>query len=693
MDTRKNLLVEIGTEEIPAGFLPPALDAFAARTGEVLREKRIGFEAIKTLATPRRLVLWVEGVEIRQEDLLEKVMGPPKKVAFDDQGNPTKAAHGFAKRNGVSVEDLEIEETERGPYVCIKKRLQGRPTRDILNEVLPTLVSEIPFPKNMKWEASGFRFARPIRWLLGIFGDEVLDFEIAGIACGNKTFGHRFHAPGSLEPGSGLKDYIEALRGAYVVVDQDERREAILSQARSLSEGAGGRLLEDEALLELNTFLVEYPYCVLGDFDKAFLSLPEEVLITVMKEHQKYFAVVDQDGRLMPHFIAVNNIEPRDETLLRRGHERVLRARLNDARFFFDEDLKRPLEAYCEELKGVIFHKDLGSLYDKVERIVKIAAYLADLVAPDQKSSIERAAYLSKADLVTEMVGEFPDLQGVMGRVYGELSGEPKNVANAIYEHYLPTRSGGEIPKSIEGAIVGISDRCDTICSTFALGMRPTGGQDPFGLRRHALAIIHILEGFGLHIDLEDLIQKGLQVLVEGTGLTIDEGELTQEILEFFKVRLKNELVQRGIRPDTAEAALRAHFDDPVDAVMRAKAIEAVRHRPEFEPLSIAFKRCMNILKGQEITSFDPALLREDAERGLFDALEKASTRVEPLFRERKYEDAMIVLLELKPSVDTFFDEVLVMAEDSRLRANRLALVARIVELFLRVGDLSAISS
>ena len=693
MDTRKNLLIEIGTEEIPAGFLPPALDALRTRTGELLKEKRIGFEKIDTLATPRRIVIWAEGVVAKQEDLLEKVMGPPKKVAFDDQGNPTKAAYGFATRNGVNVEDLEIEETDRGPYVCIKKRIEGRETREILNEVLPGIISEIPFPKNMKWESSGFRFARPIRWLLGLFGEEVLDFEIAGIKCGNKTFGHRFHAPGATEPGSDLTDYKEALRSARVVVDHEERKEAILSQARSLAERAGGRLLEDEGLLELNTFLVEYPYCILGNFEDAFLSLPEAVLITVMREHQKYFAVVDQDGSLMAHFIAVNNIEPKDEALLRKGHERVLRARLNDARFFFEEDLKRPLAAYCEELKGVIFHKDLGSLYDKVERIVKIATYLADLLAPDKKASIERAAYLSKADLVTEMVGEFPDLQGEMGRVYGELSGEPENVAKAIYEHYLPTHSGGMLPKSIEGALVGIADRCDTICSIFALGMRPTGGQDPFGLRRHALAIIHILEGFGLHIDLKKLIQKGLRVLAGGTGLSIDESKLTEEILEFFRVRLKNELIQRGIRPDTAEAALRARFDDPVDAIMRARAIEAVRHRPEFEPLSIAFKRCMNILKGQEIMAFDPSLLREDAEKALASALRDASSRVEPLFNERKYEDAMLLLLELKPHVDRFFDEVLVMVEDDALRANRLSLVAKIVELFLRVGDLSAISS
>ncbi|OCC15504.1 Glycyl-tRNA synthetase beta chain [Dissulfuribacter thermophilus] len=689
---QKNLIVEIGTEEIPAGFIPSALDALKNRAEERLKDNRLQFKDVRTLGTPRRLTLWVEGLNDRQDDLVERVMGPPKKVAFDDSGNPTKAAEGFAKRNNVTIEDLEVIETERGPYCCINKVIEGRPTRDVLEELLPQLITEIPFAKNMKWEDSGFRFARPIRWLVAVFGEDTLSFSLAGIVSGNESYGHRFHAPGAIKVSSDLKSYEEALNAAFVVVDQEKRREAIREQATRLAEEAGGRLLFDEDLLDLNTFLVEYPYCILGSFEEAFLALPEEVLITVMKEHQKYFAVVDGDGKLLPHFISVNNISPKDPDLLKKGHQRVLRARLNDARFFFEEDLKRPLEDYVKDLAGVIFHKELGSLLDKTNRIKALAGYISSIVAPESRATVERAAILSKADLVTEMVGEFPDLQGVMGRVYAQRSGEDEAVALAIYEHYLPKSSGGELPSSLEGAILSIADRADTICSTFALGMKPTGGQDPFGLRRHALGILHILEDRGISISLEDLIEKAFDILTESTGLSISKIELKEEILTFFRTRLKNELVSRGLRPDTVEAALKACFDEPVDAILRARAIEAVRTRPEFEPLSIAFKRCMNILKGETRSCLKEELLKEPAEVSLYSAIKDAREKVLPLLNEKRHEDAMLVLLGLKPAIDRFFDEVLVMAEDEAIRANRLALIYEISSLFLSIGDLSAIS-
>jgi len=690
MQTR--LLFEIGTEEIPAGYIPPALEAMRQRAGELLTKNRIRFDELRVFGTPRRMVLWISGIPERQEDLVEKAMGPPKKVAFDDEGNPTRAAEGFARRHNVTTRDLFIEETEKGPYVAISKKVPGRPVELVLEEVLPDLVTHIPFPKTMKWESSGFRFARPIRWLSVCIGDKALKLKMAGVEASLRSRGHRFLAPGHFSISSDLASYEKALENAFVIVNQEKRRDMLISMAKRAAEGVGGRLLDDQELLELNTFLVEYPYCLAGSFDPGFLSLPKEVLITVMKEHQKYFAVVDMNGDLMPHFIAVNNIVPKDPGLLKKGHERVLRARLKDAAFFYQEDTKRPFEAFVEGLSGMIFHKGLGSLLDKTRRIQALSLQLSIWIDPSFKAIVERAAYLSKADLVTEMVGEFPNLEGIMGREYALKSGEPREVAEAIHEHYLPRRARDELPASMPGAILGIADRLDTIVSTFALGMRPTGGADPYGLRRHALAILHILEEKGIELSLRGLVEKAASILEGYTSFTLPEG-LVEEVMKFFRIRLKNDLVGRGLRPDTVEAALIASFDEPLDAIIRARALEAVRSREEFEPLAIAFKRVMNILKGMTPGELREDLFTEDAEKALYQGYRAVERKATPLIEERRYQEALIVLLTLKPAVDRFFDEVFVMVEEEKVRANRLALIHAISRLFLRIGDLSAISS
>ena len=702
-----DLLIEIGHEEIPAGFLPDALRAFKEIMEDELKRARLSFKDIISLGTPRRTALYVKAIAHRQEDIIEEITGPPRTVAFNEAGEPQKAILGFVKKNNASIEDVFIKETPRGEYCCIKKTVHGSDATDVLPQIIRNAVADIPFKKTMKWEDSGFRFARPIRWLVALLGDEVIDVSIAGIKAGAHTYGHRFHADGSPIPlRANLDHYVSVLKDAHVIVSSDERRKIIKDGTARLSQKIGASCLKDDELIEINTFLTEYPYAVLGDFSPDFLELPDEVLITVMREHQKYFSVIDENGALLPHFIAINNIKPFSDETLKKGHERVLRARLNDAKFFFTEDTKRPLHEYIDGLKGVVFHKDLGSLYDKTLRIKDIALKIAAMLEPSLEdetiSNIERAAQLSKADLITEMVGEFPDLQGIMGGIYAVKSGEASSVATAIKEHYLPRRSGDELPRTIEGAILSIADRLDTIVATFSLGHRPSGGHDPFGLRRHAIAIIHIMEDKGLSISLDKVISIAIDTLRENTSLSFDKDGLLAEIIAFFKARLKSELVSiHLIRPDSVEASLSTGSLIPSDVRMRAKCIDDVRALPEFEPLSIAFKRCMNILKkeGYLLTSASSApldsLMKEDAEKSLYNALNSCKKDIMPLLEtgNRDYERAMLRLLKLKPYVDDFFDNVLVMEKDDAIRDNRLAILKEIVSLFLTIGDLSKISS
>ncbi len=507
MDRVHNLLLEIGTEEIPAGFIARALEDLARLAGERLVDSRLSFRDIITLGTPRRLTLVVRDMASRQPDQEEKLLGPPARIAFDEDGKPTKAALGFARTNGVSVEELVVRETEKGDYLAIERIVEGKDTLDILPDLLPGIIRSIPFAKAMRWDDKDIRFARPIRWLVALYGEKVVGFSLAGVSAGRHSRGHRFMSPGPVEVTSSLEGYRGALRDAHVIVDADARRARLLEQAVAAAQEAGGSLLDDEELVEINANLTEFPSAVCGSFDTGFLRLPKDVLVTCMREHQKYFAVVDKEGRLKANFVAINNtLSPKPE-LVRTGHERVLRARLSDAAFFFEEDTRRPLEAFVPELAGMVFHDRLGTLLDKTMRIRALATYLAAQVAPDLSEVLERAAWLCKADLLTEMVGEFPTLQGIMGREYAVLSGETNAVAIAIGEHYMPVRSGGELPTTLQGALLGIADKIDTICSMFAIGLRPSGTQDPFGLRRMALGIFHVMLEKGLSISMKSLIQ------------------------------------------------------------------------------------------------------------------------------------------------------------------------------------------
>jgi glycyl-tRNA synthetase beta chain len=685
----QDLLLEIGTEEIPAGFMPQALKDLSRLAAEQLNAARLSYEKIVSLGTPRRLTLAVGGLADFQPDREEVLTGPPARVAFAPDGSPTKAGEGFARSQGVSVADLAVEDTERGPYVVLRRTVPGRPTSELLKQILPGVITSIPFAKTMRWGREEFRFARPVRWLVAIYGSDVVPFTLAGVKTGRESRGHRFMASRAIECPSGLGGYVAVLETGHVLADPEARRTRLLDEAESAAAAVGGRLLRDEDLVEINTHLTEFPSAVCGSFQERFLKLPREVLVTSMKEHQKYFAVVDDSGRLLPHFVAINNTRSPRPELVRKGHERVLTARLSDAAFFFEEDRRRPLEAFVPELSGMVFHQRLGTLYDKTLRVQALARYLAQEIAPDDTAVVERAAYLAKADLLTAMVGEFPALQGVMGREYARLSGEEPRVARAIEEHYLPVRSGGELPGTVEGALLGIADKMDTICGTFAIGLQPSGTADPYALRRLSLGVLHILEERALPLALPALVAEALKpyrgVISEASG------DLAAGVLGFFRGRFVNDLAARGFAQDCVEAAVSAGFDVCADCVRRVEALTAVRSRPEFEPLSVAFKRVMNILKGFDGGAIDPALLRDDAEKALYDAYTSVRDGVTSLLEAGDYEDGLAGLLALKPQVDSFFDRVMVMVDDVALRDNRLALLWHISRLFLRIGDLSAI--
>jgi glycyl-tRNA synthetase beta chain len=684
------LLLEIGTEEIPARFIPPALAEMAASFRKLLEQERIGVGEVITWGTPRRLALVAQEVAPAQSEASTEIIGPPKSKAYDSSGNPTPAAQGFAKAQGVAVSDLVEVDTPRGIYLAVSKRTAGRPTRERLQELLPSFILGLSFPKSMRWGSESITFARPIHWVLARLGGEVLPFTVGDVTSGGMTYGHRFLAPQAVEV-EDAETYVAALEKAHVIVDPQIRRAHLEKELAQAAAKVGGEVVPNPGLLEENSFLVEYPSVVCGNFEEKFLALPEEVLITSMREHQRYFSLRGKDGRLLPHFIAVNNTLARNPDLVRQGHERVLRARLSDAMFFYQEDAKTPLEKRVDALKGVVFHSLLGTSYEKMERFRELAAVLAQGLAPDLKELVRRAAYLSKADIVTEMVGEFPSLQGVMGRQYARLSGEPPAVAEAIFTHYLPRHAGDLLPGDLTGALVGMADRLDTICGCFGVGLIPTGAADPYGLRRHALAIIHILRDKGLHLNLPEAVGATLDLLKGKISRTPAETGL--EVLDFFQTRLQHLLLGEGLDNETVAAVLAAGGEDVVDAADKARALEEVRRSTDFPTLAVAFKRVINIARGAEAGEVVPLLFEHPEEKMLFEAAALMEAEVGQALEKRDYPAACRALAKLKGPVDAFFEKVLVMAEDENLRRNRLALLVGISSTFLRMADFSRIAT
>ncbi len=686
----KELLLEIGAEEIPAGFVPQALMGLESIAQKELEASRIDFKGVKTLGTPRRLVLVIEAVSEKQRDEETKKIGPSKQAAFDAKGNPTKAAIGFAKGQSVPVESLTLVETGKGEYVCAVKKEPGRPTLELLSTFLPKWILSIPFQKSMRWADVPIRFARPIHWILALFGGEVVPFEVGNIRSGKMTFGHRFMHSGPI-PVMDFQSYLQKTREASAIVDPIERKKRI--EEEMIREGArvSGRILKDEDLLNEINFLVEYPVALCGTFDSKFLSLPREILIHSMKEHQRYFPVADDHGKLLPHFVCISNIHPRSREVVVKGNERVLRARLSDAAFFFEDDLKVPLDARVEQLKKVVFQAKLGTSYEKMVRFKQLALWIVERIDRKLQEAVERASHLCKADLVTGMVGEFPKLQGIVGREYARLSNERPEVSEAIYEHYLPGFAGDRLPSGPVGDIVSIADKMDTIVGCFGVGLVPTGTADPFGLRRQALGIIRVLLEKKYSLSLRGLIEASEGQLKEKMERPAEE--VRDDVLDFFRVRYQNFLLDRGYTFDVTDAVLSISFDELVDVQGRIDALKKARDWKDFESIVIAFKRAMNILKGSPSEKeINPTLFAEPVEQNLYQSFLKARDKIDSLLNKRDYPSALLEMTQMKKPIDEFFDGVMVMVEDKKIRNNRLALLDEIGKLFLQIADFSRLT-
>lgn len=681
----KTLLLEIGTEEVPAHVMPGILSQLKENAAKTFEELRIEYKNIKTLGTPRRSALLVEGLAEQQADLSKENRGPAVNIAFDADGNPTKAAQGFARGQGVKPEELVTKDG----YVYAMVHEKGGQTVDLLGDTLKGLVDGLNFPNNMHWADLDYKFIRPLRWLVALYGQDVIDFEVANVKSGRTSRGHRFLSEGDFEIAN-AEDYVEACRKASIIVDQNERCEMIRQQIAEVAAANGGQAEVNEDLLEEVLYLVEYPTALCGKFDEKYLALPAEAVITPMRDHQRYFPVL-KDGQLLPLFITIRNGGKEHLETVQHGNERVLRARLEDAQFFFDEDRKNTLEQHGEKLKTVVFQDGLGTIYDKALRLEVLAGYIADAIGANEqdKKDAVRAAKLAKADLVTGMVTEFTELQGVMGREYALLDGETKAVAQAIDEHYMPRFAGDSQPASVAGRIVSLADKIDTIVGTFSRGLIPTGSQDPFALRRQALGIVNMLKEAQYHISLSQLVAKAMELLkIADAG---QQAKLQNDVADFMKLRLKNVLADAGIRYDVVDAVF-VTVDDIYGVFLRANAVnEAVKQ--DMEKTIQAFVRTGNIARKAEDVqaAVEADLLAEQVEKDLCKAYEAAAVEVEKEIAAQDYAGAIATLSHLAAPIDAFFDGVMVMDKDEKIKNNRLGLLKLVDNLICQVADFSKI--
>ena len=696
MDT---LLLEIGTEEIPAGYIVPALEAMSATISKKLTDARIDHGRLQIYGTPRRLAVTVEDVAPKQKSLKSEVVGPPANIGFDDTGKPTMAGQKFAEKVGVGVNKLNIKDTPKGAYLAAEKSERGLATKTLLKEILPSVILSAPFPKKMRWAGLDIEFARPIHNVLALLGKSVVSFNLGNLKSGRYTHGHSFMAPARIKLNS-PEEYLDKLRAAHVVADMQERKGILKEKIAGVAAELKGRILPDEELEDINNNLVEYPIPVAGKFDIEFLEVPDEVLINAMREHQKYFAVVDSENNLMPCFIAVNNTAARDLGLSATGHQRVIRARLADAQFFYQGDLEVTNDERVEKLKKVLFQAELGTVFEKCERVAKIAEALAASIDKDDglKAQALRAARLSKSDLVSQVVGEFPKLQGIMGRIYADLAGEPADVAAAVEEHYRPVYSGAPLPETMVGAVVSIADKMDSICGCFSVGLIPTGASDPYALRRQGIGIVQIMNDKNLSYPLRELIRFSLEQFGDKNASKIDE--LLEKVYTFLQNRISHILAEEGFSRDVIAAIVGVSVDDVPSIRNRVRALEALKARPDFDPLAIAFKRVVNIIRksgkneGETVPeTLNTELFEHDSEGALLDEFNAVERKVSEAMANNSFDRALVEIASLKDAVDRFFDGVMVMAEDPAIRGNRLALLGKIAALFGRFADFSKLST
>ncbi|HWR43895.1 glycine--tRNA ligase subunit beta [Sporomusa sp.] len=682
----KDLLLEIGTEEIPAKFMPGALAQLENMAKAKLSELRITHGEVRAVGTPRRMAVIVKAVAASQADKNSENKGPAVKIAFDQDGAPTKAALGFARGQGVDPSALVVKD---GYIYAIVQEI-GRSVTELLPGLLTDIVTSLSFPKNMRWGDLEMRFVRPIRWVVALFGNEVVPFALPGVTSGKITRGHRFLGKAEVEVNS-VEDYFARLSENFVMVDQDERRRIIKEQIETLAVSRGGTATIDEELLEEVVYLVEYPTALCGNFEDKYLSLPPEAIITPMREHQRYFPVTGKDGKLLPMFITVRNGGSDHIDIVRHGNERVLKARLADARFFFEEDQKVPLADRVEKLKTIVFQEGLGTLYDKVLRLERLAAGIGQMLAISQGelTVVNRGAYLAKADLVTGMVNEFTELQGIMGREYALLSGEPQEVAEAVFEHYLPRFAGDQLPQATAGRLISIADKVDNIVATFSRGLIPTGSQDPYALRRQALGVVNIFIDAKYHVSLAAVTEQAMDLL----GITDNERrtKLLTDIQEFFRLRIKNILSDEKLRYDMIDAVLATGVDDIYDTWLRAKAMAVAGGSIAMQKAVQALVRVGNLAKNAGSQTVDPSLFAAPAEHDLFKAYLEAHNAIEKYETEKNYQGVLNVLSGMAAPIDGFFGAVMVMVEDEAVKNNRLALLKAISGLSAHTADITKI--
>lgn len=677
----KDLLLEIGTEEVPAHVMPGVLAQLKERAEKAFQENRIAFASVRTLGTPRRMALLVKDLAEKQADVTSENRGPSVKIAFDADGKPTKAAQGFARGQHVAPEDL----VEKDGYVYAVVHETGKETAELLKTLLPELICALSFPNNMRWGSLEFKFIRPIRWLVALFDSEVIPFEVANVTSGRVSRGHRFLSQGDFSIAK-ADDYEKDCEAQYIIVNPEKRKSMIRAQIEAVAKENGGRAEITDDLLEEVLYLVEYPTALCGRFEEKYLQLPPEAVITPMRDHQRYFPVKDDAGKLLPLFITVRNGGKEYLETVQHGNERVLRARLADAQFFFDEDRKKSLEEHREKLKTVVFQQGLGTMYEKTERLAQLADFIADEIGADEKAHkhARRAALLSKADLVTGMVTEFTELQGIMGREYAKLDGECEKVAIAIDEHYMPRFAGDAQPQTTAGRIVSTADKIDTIVGTFHLGKIPTGSQDPFALRRQALGLVHMMIEAKYHLSISRLVAKAMDLY--GITETEERAKMQADVAEFLRLRLRNVLEAEQIRYDAADAVL-GDVDDIYNVLLRARAVTAFTGQKDAARSMQAFVRVANIARKNAAETIYPERFHMAEEKALYQAYTSTKSAVESLVSGEDFEGAIDALTELAAPIDAFFDNVMVMDKDEAIKDNRLALLRGVDGIIREVAD------
>ncbi|MAT52057.1 MAG: glycine--tRNA ligase subunit beta [Porticoccaceae bacterium] len=687
-----DFLVEIGTEELPPKALKTLSEAFKSGIVSAFQKEELGFQGVSSFATPRRLAVVVEQLDeqLPTKEFLQ--WGPPVKVAFSDDGSVTKAGLAFAEKNGIAVEDLRDYIANDGTQDKLCKRIvsEGGFTQGLLDRVVIDALEALPIPKRMHWGAKRDEFVRPVHWVVLLFADKTWNYPVLGVTAGNVSMGHRFHSTGPITIQS-PSSYADDLRKAHVIADFEERKALIRQGVTEAAESAGGHAVIDEHLLDEVTALNEWPVPLVGSFEQRFLEVPPEALISSMKEHQKYFHVVDAQGQLMPLFVTVSNIASREPERVIAGNEKVIRPRLADAAFFYDTDKQHSLASRREQLKSIVFQEKLGTLYDKTERIADLGAYLAPAVGADPER-VRRAAELCKSDLVSEMVMEFDDLQGIMGRYYAQHDGEPADVAEAMIEQYFPAFAGDRLPETATGTAIALADRLDTLVGIFGIGQPPTGSRDPFALRRASLGILRILVEKAIDLPLLETLRVAAG---RHTGLSVTEG-LDKQVLTYLLERFRAWYEEDGIDSEVFLAVQAKALDNPLDFHLRVQAVHRFSRMPEASALAAANKRVSNILakaEGALPPAVDQSLFDSEGEKALLASLESVAAKVTPLVQRRKYSEAMQSMAALKSPVDDFFDQVMVMADDSRIRNNRLALLRQLRDLFLQIADISLLAA